>query len=107
MKIKIRLRTWVAYFFATRYPDLYNWWNQREVRAMNRYHKRHRACCEYALREYCASKLFVNPKKACNWDYYPYRCPECGRVIPRRLMYKYEMLMGLLDELEEQKEKGK
>ena len=102
-----RLKVW----FAGHYP-LTDWWirkmwNSRYDRGWQRYLKRHRECCEYHTSHHCAEYLEINPKKAVCWGYVPETCPECGRKIPKRILYKWMKIARFVEHYEEAKEKYK
>lgn len=75
----------------------------------DRYMKRHRCCCENTVIKHCATKVVINPKKACCWGYLPDRCDVCGRKIPRWMQWKYmklslfmEYMNDMIEEMKEQ-----
>lgn len=51
-----------------------------------------RICCEQTCCDHAVEKLKTNIKKATCPEYYPEKCPVCGRKIKYKTIYKYVML---------------
>lgn len=102
-----RLENWLAWKHPVLMSKIQSIQMELKKRSWERYMKKHRSCCESTVLHYCAKKVFVNPKKACCWGYIPERCEECGRKIPRWMLWKYMKLSLYIEHAEEAKEEYK
>ena len=102
-KLKFKIESWLAWKHPLLHSKLCDFRVWQEETRWNIYNKLHRQCCKHTAIKHCATKIVVNPKKALCWDYMPYRCETCGRVIPKRILRQAMNMALFFDYYEEAK----